>query len=524
MFQPKFKNPFSFIAFFIITLVYPLVHFIGAETQPTALAFLLYLLIFLAGIGFIRATLLHYFPDLTVAITLLAFAFGTNIFFMVSLDYRLQPILLFSLYAMVVFFTTSWHEYQKQIYVILVALGLGLIILLQPTGVLSILIPVLWGVHDKESWKSKILLLKNNQKQINLFFICLEILVLPPVLFWMISPGEIPFLAFKLPGVFYAFSSWLWNDLFSFDHGWFIYTPLMIFAFIGFYFFAEKNRPLFYPGFLFIILDLFLETSWSKLGSTPVFGQVAFIPAYALFILPMASFIGLIQTGKPGSRIVLSLLTTILILLNLFQSWQFNNGIIRQSGMTAENYAQVFGSTGVSEIKKMLIAGSEADASIVLKDASSFRKIKLAFYDFEDTLVSFKTKLESEHVKSGKMAFTMDNTTRFFPSLDIRYEDFTKKPRIGMRITVSVFATSPASLSEGNLVISSIHQGNNYRYKRLNFGDLKVKPGVWKTVSLDYLIPVDPEPGDQLVAYVWYTGNSMIYIDDLKYEAFELKK
>jgi hypothetical protein len=58
----------------------------------------------------------------------------------------------------------------------------------------------------------------------------------------------------------------------------------------------------------------------------------------------------------------------------------------------------------------------------------------------------------------------------------------------------------------------------------LNLGDLKLKPGVWNTVSLDYLIPVDPEPGDRLVSYVWYTGNEVIFIDDLRYEAFEFKK
>lgn len=93
-----------------------------------------------------------------------------------------------------------------------------------------------------------------------------------------------------------------------------------------------------------------------------------------------------------------------------------------------------------------------------------------------------------------------------------------------MRITASVFATNSVALSGGFLVISSMHERTNYRYKKLNLGDLKLKPGVWNTVSLDYLIPTDALPGDQLVSYIWYTGNSMIYIDDLKYEAFEPKK
>jgi hypothetical protein len=480
--------------------------------------------IFLSGIVFTRKTLLLYFPDLTVAITLLALAFGTNLFCMVSLDYRLQPILIFSLFAMVVFLTASWHKHQKLIYVISFTIAMGLIILFQPTGFFALLIPALWGVHDKASWKAKIILIKNNKRQGDFFISCLAVFVLTPVLFWNISPGEIPFFSFKLPGVFYSFSSFLWNDLFSFDHGWLIYTPFMIFAFIGFYFFAEKNRTIFYPVFLFCILDLFLETSWSKLGTTPVFGQVAFIPAYAMLVFPIASFIGMIQNDKPVSRIIFYTFTTILILMNVFQTWQFNEGIILHSGMTEDNYREIFGRTTLTENEKQKMIGTEQDTTFVLRDESRFKKVGLAFYDFEDPDVPFKSKLEHTHVKSGKMAFTMDSTTRFSPGVFVQYEEFMKKPRVGLRITASVFTKNSADFSEVNLVISSMHGSTNYLYKKLNLGDLQLNAGIWNTVSLDYLIPPDPNLQDQLVSYVYYTGNSMIYIDDLKYETFEPKK
>jgi hypothetical protein len=524
MFQRIFKNLFSLFTLFAIALVYSMVHFIGNKPQLSGLTFLLYLIIFLTGIGFIRATLLRYFNDSTVAITILGLAFGTNLYCMVSLDYQLQPILLFSLYAIVVFLTASWHDHHKQVWSVLLAVGLALIILLQPTGFISLLIPVLWGVYDKASWKSKILLIKNDYRQFDVFISCLAVLVLPPVLFWNISPGEIPFLSFKLPGLFYSFSSWFWNDLFSFDHGWLIYSPLMIFAFIGFYFFEEMNRPLFYPVYLFCILDLFLETSWSLLGTTPVFGQVAFIPAYALLVLPMASLFSVIHKGRRFQGIALCLVTAIFIFMNIFQTWQYNQGIILQSGMTADKYGQVFGRTNVTETEKMQIAGIEHYASLFLKDESRFRKTTLAFYDFEEPNLPYKSKLERDYVKSGKMAFTMDGTARFSPGLEMQYNDFKKKQWVGLRYTASVFATSPEALSEANLVITSVHEGTNYRYERLNFDDLKLKPGIWNTVSLDYLIPEEPDPRDHLFAYIWYTGNSRIFVDDIKCEAFELKK
>jgi hypothetical protein len=117
----------------------------------------------------------------------------------------------------------------------------------------------------------------------------------------------------------------------------------------------------------------------------------------------------------------------------------------------------------------------------------------------------------------------MDQETRFSPVWQSSYHDFMQKRWVGLRITVSVYTTDQKQLSEINLVILSIHGENNYLYKRLNLGDLKLKPSVWNTVSFDYLIPDHPQPDDYLASYVWFTGNGVIYIDNLKYDAFEPK-
>jgi hypothetical protein len=366
--------------------------------------------------------------------------------------------------------------------------------------------------------------MKNRLLHIFLFFSSLLILLIPVVLIWKVSPGEIPLFSFKLPGVFISFSSFLWEDLFSFDHGWLIYTPLMITAFIGFYFFAEKNRSIFYPIFLFCIIDLFLETSWSYLGTTRVFGQVAFIPAYALLFFPLASFIEFIRRTNTVMQIILSIITTILLLFNVFQTWQYNEGIILNSGMNVENYGLVFGRTNLTKIEKQQLAGLESDTSFELNDERRFKRTIIAFYDFEDTNVIFKSHLETSFVRNGKRAFTLNTTDQFSLGYKNSYAEFKQKQWVGLRITASVFSQNAISFCDVNFVITSTHEKTNYMYKKLNFGDLKLKPGIWNTVSFDYMIPTDPILSDNLVAYVWYTGNGQVYIDDVKYEAFEQKK
>jgi hypothetical protein len=172
----------------------------------------------------------------------------------------------------------------------------------------------------------------------------------------------------------------------------------------------------------------------------------------------------------------------------------------------------------------MQMAGLEPDPAVVLKDESRFAKTLLKFYGFEDTSVPYRYKLENQFVKSGRWALTMDSNYRYSPGFNSPISEFFQKKQMAVRISAEVYATSVEAFSEGNLVISPVHEGKNYRYARLNFGNLKLTPGTWNKVSLDFLVSPDLYPGDKLYAFAWYTGRSVIYIDDLKIEGFERKK
>jgi len=99
------KNPVSLLAIVAIASVYLIVHFNGMNGPEPARTFLLYLAVFLAGLSFVRLTILRWFRDLPVTVVLLVLAFGTNLFSIVALDYQLQAILLFSLYSLAVYLT-----------------------------------------------------------------------------------------------------------------------------------------------------------------------------------------------------------------------------------------------------------------------------------------------------------------------------------------------------------------------------------------------------------------------------------
>ncbi|MGA3013004.1 MAG: hypothetical protein ABSD71_03100, partial [Bacteroidales bacterium] len=417
--------------------------------------------------------------------------------------------------------TIRWHRESTLLLALSVGFVAGLIILFHPTGFISLLIPMLWNISDKASLKGKIHMIRSKWLQF-LVFILLAILI--NIIFLLtlnIRPGEISILNIKLPGVFVFGSRYLWNYLFSFEHGLFIYSPLFILAIIGLYFFAGENRPIFYAVFIFCILDLLCETSWSDLGETPIFGQIAFIPAYALIIFPIASFIRFVFSGKLISQISGSVLIAAFILLNIFQTLQFNKGIILPTGIDMTRYTQNFWRYTSMDLEELQsIKGANAIANKLLDDDPRLTKVELTNYNFEDTNVVYKPRLESKFIKNGKMALFLDSSARFSPSWETTYEVFMQKRPIGIRITVSVLANDIESLSGTNLIITSEHQGKYYKYRTISLKDLNLQPGIWHTVSMNYIIPGNPAPSDKIVACVYYTGNSKIYIDDLKYEAF----
>jgi len=521
MVKDIFRNRIPLVSFFIIIVTLFLVHCIDTGGKFHFFEYLVFLGIFFTGIWFTRKTLLFFVPDPVASITPVILVFSTNLFYLVVVGDLLQPVLLFSLYAVVVYLMASRHRSPGLSKTVLLALFSALIIVAQPTGFLILLVPLLWGVHDRKSVREKFNGILKNYEDTLLFLACLLLVVLFFVLTWKIAPGEIGFLGFRLPGTFHLMPKYLWNDLFSFNHGWLIYSPVILFAFVGFYFLSEKHREIYYSLFIFCLLDLLVESCWTGLGSTRVFGQVAFIPLIAFLSIPFAVLLNSVAEKGKFARISGILLCVLFIVLNLFQTWQYRNRIIPESGMTPSSYCTVFGRTALTESEKMKIAVNGSEPEPNLNDKSEFRQKTLAFYDFEDTTSNYKGRSQHIVVIEGKRAFRMDSNARFSPALEVPYSELTKKRQVGARITVSIFVERNVTVSGCNLVITSTHEGKNYRYKILNLDNQKLNPGKWITVSFEYITPPDPYTGDKLVSYVWYTGNSSIYLDDLKFELFE---
>ncbi len=111
----------------------------------------------------------------------------------------------------------------------------------------------------------------------------------------------------------------------------------MAFAAAGLYFMRKKQPDLFTGTLIFMLIFTYVILSWWSWWYGGSFGLRAFIDIYGLMAFPLASFITYIGYGSIiRSAVVIMLLA--LTGLQMFQSNQYNDGLIHYDSMTKEAY------------------------------------------------------------------------------------------------------------------------------------------------------------------------------------------
>ena len=449
----------------------------------------------ISGLWILRKILLRFFSDSVAVFTLVLVVLGSNYFQLTIFEGALTHNLLFTLFALIVWLTIRWHETPKRKYAISLGLTIGIAILIRPASVVILLIPILWGIFDKESLQRKWILIRTNLSQVILCFLYLAVVVFLQMLYMnirsggFITPGNAPDEGFRW------IAPYLWQVLFSSEKGWLIHAPVMIFPLIGFYFLAERNKAIFFATFLFFLVNLAIVAGWPAWWHGNLPGQPALMESCVILAIPFGYLLQWIVSQKLFARILFYLVFLIFILLNLFHTWQYMKSKIDPKNLTKEDY--------------------------FLKNPEKFNIRILASYDFENKDSPFAGSLVTDIVKNGQHAFRMDTGTTFSPGLQSPYAELSKKSKLGICVTAWIYSKVPFSENPGSLVVTSNHEGLNYRYETISFEKENLKPGQWNKVIMYYLTPEPQAPGDIVQAYVWYRGNKELYVDDLKIELFE---
>lgn len=296
---------------------------------------------YLIGLLYLIRILKLYFNNRVIFITLLSITFGTNVIYYLTNGSGMAHPPDFGLIAAFIYYCIKWHKHQTFKFAIIIGLIGGLITLIRPINILVFLIFFLYNVNSIKDLNKKIKFFLGHYKQMLLVALCAFLIYLPQLLYLKWVTGNFFFNSY-VGERFYFTHPHIMDGLFSFRKGWLIYTPIMIFSLIGFYYLHKTNKPFFTSLLIFTLLYLYLVFSWWCWWYGGSFGQRGLIDIYPILALPFAAFISKVELFKGIKKLSIHLLMILFILLNIFQTMQAKWNTIHYDSMTKEAYFDAF--------------------------------------------------------------------------------------------------------------------------------------------------------------------------------------
>jgi hypothetical protein len=302
----------------------------------------------------------NYFSNTIIFFTILLIALGTNFFQYATLESGLSHIYLFFLYCAILYLSEKWYKKATTSKSILLGICIGLCAITRHIDILACLIPLCWYNVNAP----KIPYLKRHWKKIALIIVVTFITTLPQLIYWKYVTDQWVYYSYSKTAYFEFDRFRVLHGLFSYRKGWFIYSPLLLLAFIPILFIPKNSFLHFYKKLLFIffIPMVYLVFSWHDWFYGWSFGCRSLLQTIPLLAIPMALLIEKINTLKKVNKILASSVLLLLLLLNLFQTWQYNHSLIHGTLMNKQSYWNNFLKTVPdSQYKKNIKLQEEID-------------------------------------------------------------------------------------------------------------------------------------------------------------------
>jgi hypothetical protein len=299
---------------------------------------LIYLLI---GLFYLRKLLLNYFTDPVVALTILVLVIGTNLLWYSSFEGLMPHAISFSILCICLFHFYEWLKEGSHKHLLMFAALFGLSILIRPLALSILLYFLAVAIVAKGGFRNFYDFISPQVKNIIIAVLITGSIASVQMMYWKYATGH--WLYDVYIDEHFVFSSpQMFLFLFSFRKGVFVYTPVLIFAIIGLIMLYRMQRAIFYGTLLTMIITVFLLSSWWAWSYGICWGMRPMIDYYSLLSIPLAAGFSFVFSKSRWIRIIFSIIIFLLVCLNLFQTWQYKNGLIHYDDMTRAAYFKGF--------------------------------------------------------------------------------------------------------------------------------------------------------------------------------------
>jgi hypothetical protein len=307
----------------------------------------------------------------------------------------------------------------------------------------------------------------------------------------------------------------MFNVLFSFRKGLFVYYPWTLLASLGLLTMIWRARPQGIWLSMFLGISVYVVSSWWCWYYGSSLGMRAMIDYLPFFILLMVHLLS--SLGSKLSTLVMGV-ALLTIPVNLVQAYQYNKFILHWDQMDQERFWQIFMKTDSKysgifyrEAKVMPLPPEEqiVDRHILVTDMES------------DTTAWGTHSRTSDRAFSGRNSALIDESNPYGPTLRIPFSALAPE---GRRMLVATFTVWSSETLPALSLAYSIAQGDRqYAHTYLHCGDQVTERERWMAVRIVTELPKPDHEDDFWVVYPFTTGNDAIFIDDMRLEVLTLK-
>jgi hypothetical protein len=296
----------------------------------------------LLGFFFLGRFLMQYYDSSVAAWVVLIIGFGTNLFAYTLIDVGMSHAWMFLLFSAILFCTQQMFASQRPRYFYWLGGLIALTAISRPIDVAIFLIPLLWLFKDYAPNRAHVAFLHHNRKHLLGGFVVFTLVLCLQLGYWKYTSGN--WLHFSYEGEGFDFSNpQIINGLFSYQKGWFVYTPIAfigILSLIPLYFYDRKMS---FIVLFFFALMTYLIFSWEQWYYGWGFGCRPMVEALAVLSIPLGALVHF--TIQKRNRFLKSGLFSVFcffIWLNVYQSYQYNYNVLVGHCMTKDYYWRIW--------------------------------------------------------------------------------------------------------------------------------------------------------------------------------------
>lgn len=456
----------------------------------------------LAGLWLMRKILLRYFSDVAVAVTLLLLIIATNYLNYVSFDGAMTHNHLFTMYAGLLYLVILWHNKPSLLKGIGIGFLCGVAALTRPTEIICVLLPLLWGVYNKETLRHKWQLILQYQWHFIAAMVVTGIVGSLQLIYWKYYSGHWLVYSYEDQG-FSFLKPHLIDGLFSFKKGWLIYTPVMIFAILGLIPLYRRHQPIFLAVLIFSAVNIYITFSWDIWWYGGSFGARSMVQSYAVWLLPFAAFMHWLVQSKLR-WLPLVPLVGVFIWLNLLQTYHCHSpqGLMHPEGLTKLYWYKAFVLQERGQhLRKFLDWPFEAPS-----DDHFLENIELLRID----------PLDTTEVLSGKRVILSGRDHQDSVEAVAAMPVHTKKDWV--RATTKLYYTQ-MEMEEGKMARLGMrfYKGGKVKYQTSTRLQWLFKASIWYEIEIEIPLTYKRADADSIAVYLENPGNAL-YADTIKLE------